>query len=67
MKYSFHVSYVGWYREGYALPLFLDVLSFHASKCTDGYEEWWGQFDIRIFNVDFILSREKKEVKNGNN
>ena len=59
MRYSFHISYVGWYRKGYALPLFLDVLRFRASKCTNGHEEWWGQFDVRILNVDFILNREK--------
>jgi hypothetical protein len=60
MKYSFTVNHLWKYRKGYAFPLFLDVLSFHASKSTNKYEEWWGQFTIRIMNIDFTLWREKK-------
>lgn len=57
-KYKFHMDHCWKYGEGYAFPLFLDVLSFHASKNTNGCISWWGQFDLRVLNVDFILSRE---------
>jgi hypothetical protein len=60
MKYRLGISHIWKYRKGYVFPFCIDILSFHMHKHVDGYGEWWGQFTLRILNIDLNLYREKK-------